>query len=159
MIKCRIIALGDLKEKFLKDASKEYEKRLSRFCELEIVEIQPIRLSDKPSRSEIENALKNEAEQIRKRIPKNSKVISLCVEGKSLSSEEFADEIQNISDLGKGLCFIIGSSYGISSEIKKESDLRLSLSEMTFPHKLFRIMLLEQIYRGFMINAGSTYHK
>ncbi len=159
MIKCKIIALGNLKEKFFKEASKEYEKRLLRFCDMEITEIQPVKLSDKPSQSEIENALKSEAEQIRKRIPKNSRTIALCVEGKPLSSEKFAEEIKQISNLGQGLCFIIGSSYGLSNEIKKECDLRLSVSEMTFPHKLFRIMLLEQLYRGFMINAGSTYHK
>lgn len=159
MIKCKLIVLGSLKEKYLKEASREYEKRLSRYCDLEICEIEPVRLSDKPSESEIESALKKEAELINKKIPQNTKIITLCVEGKPLSSEKFAKDIENQVAIGRGLCFIIGSSYGLSEEIKKLSDMRLSLSEMTFPHQLFRIMLLEQIYRAFKINEGSTYHK
>lgn len=159
MIKCKIIALGSLKEKFFKEASGEYIKRLSRFCDLDICEIEPQKLPEKPSLGEIENALKKEAEQINKKIPQNSLVISLCVEGKQMSSEKLAEKIKEVFDIGKGLCFIIGSSHGLAEEVKKNSDLRLSFSEMTFPHKLFRVMLLEQIYRGFMINAGSEYHK
>ncbi len=159
MIKCKIIALGDLKEKFFKEASNEYIKRLSRFCDLEICEITPVKLPEKPSQGEIDNALKKEAEQILKKIPQNSKVYALCVEGSQLSSEKFAEDLKNLNDIGKGLCFIIGSSYGLSKVVKKQADFRLSLSEMTFPHKLFRVMLLEQIYRGFMINKGSKYHK
>lgn len=151
--------LGSLKEKYLKEACKEYEKRLSRYCNLEIIEIEPVRISDKPSQTEIENALKKEAELINKKIPQNTKVITLCVEGKPLSSEGFAKEINLQTSMGKGLCFIIGSSYGLDGEIKTKSDMRLSLSEMTFPHQLFRVMLLEQIYRAFKINEGSTYHK
>ena len=96
---------------------------------------------------------------ISKKIPNNAKVIALCVEGKQLSSEKLADKLKEILSLGQGLCFIIGSSYGLSEEIKKKADIRLSMSEMTFPHKLFRVMLLEQLYRGFMINQGSQYHK
>ena len=159
MIKCRIIAMGSLKEKFFKEACGEYTKRLSRFCDLDICEIEPQKLPEKPSLGEIENALKNEAEQINKKIPQNSLVISLCVEGKQMSSEKLAETIKEASAVGRGLCFIIGSSHGLADEVKKNSDLRLSLSEMTFPHKLFRVMLIEQIYRGFMINSGSEYHK
>lgn len=159
MIKCKIIALGSLKEKYLREASKEYEKRLSRFCNLEICEIDPVKLSDKPSDLEIEGALKKETEFIKKKIPQNSKVFALCVEGKPFTSEMFAKEIKESISLGTNFCFIIGSSYGMSQEIKKMADIRLSLSEMTFPHQLFRIMLLEQIYRAFKINEGSTYHK
>ena len=159
MIKCKLIVLGSLKEKYLKEACKEYEKRLSRYCNLEICEIEPVRLSDKPSESEIEAALKREAELITKKIPQNFSVVSLCVEGKPLSSENFAEKIKEDMSVGKNLCFIIGSSYGLSKEIKSLSDMRLSLSEMTFPHQLFRVMLLEQIYRAFKINEGSTYHK
>ena len=159
MIKCKLIVLGSLKEKYLKEACKEYEKRLSRYCNLEICEIEPVRLSDKPSESEIEAALKREAELITKKIPQNFNVVSLCVEGKSLSSDNFAEKINEDMSVGKNLCFIIGSSYGLSKEIKSLSDMRLSLSEMTFPHQLFRVMLLEQIYRAFKINEGSTYHK
>lgn len=159
MIKCRLIVLGSLKEKYLKEACKEYEKRLSRYCDLEICETEPVRLPDNPSQSEIENALKREAELIFKKIPQNSRVVTLCVEGKPLSSEKFAEQIKADASIGKGLCFIIGSSYGLSNEVKKASDFKLSLSEMTFPHQLFRVMLLEQIYRAFKINEGSTYHK
>lgn len=159
MIKCKIIALGDLKERFFKDACEEYKKRLSRFCDLEICEINPVRLNEKPARAEIENALLREAELIKKKIPQNSRVIALCVEGKQNSSEEFAEMLKEISNYGQGLCFIIGSSFGLSNEIKQLADIKLSVSKMTFPHKLFRVMLLEQIYRGFMINAGSDYHK
>lgn len=159
MIKCRIIAMGSLKEKFFKEACGEYAKRLSRFCDLDICEIEPQKLPEKPSLGEIENALKKEAEQISKKIPQNSLVISLCVEGKQMSSEKLAEKIKEASAVGRGLCFIIGSSHGLADEVKKNSDLRLSLSEMTFPHKLFRVMLIEQIYRGFMINSGSEYHK
>ena len=159
MIKCKIIAMGSLKEKFFKEACGEYIKRLSRFCDLDICEIEPQKLPEKPSVGEIENSLKKEAEQISKKIPQNSLVISLCVEGKQMSSEKLAEKIKEMSALGRGLCFIIGSSHGLAEEVKKTSDLRLSLSEMTFPHKLFRVMLLEQIYRGFMINSGSDYHK
>ena len=159
MNKCRIIALGSLKEKFFKEACGEYTKRLSRFCDLDICEIEPHKLPEKPSLGEIENALKKEAELINKKIPQNSLVIALCVEGKQMSSEKLAEKIKAVSAVGRGLCFIIGSSHGLAEEVKKISDLKLSLSEMTFPHKLFRVMLLEQIYRGFMINSGSEYHK
>ena len=116
-------------------------------------------MPDSPYKGEIDSALKKEAELIIKKIPSNSKVIALCVEGKELSSEDFAENIKEISALGQGLCFIIGSSYGINEEIKRNADLRLSVSKMTFPHKLFRVMLLEQLYRAFMINADSQYHK
>ncbi len=159
MIKCKIIALGSLKEKYFKDACAEYKKRLSRFCDLEIIEIEPVRLPEKPSKGEIDLALKKESELISKKIPSNTKIIALCVEGKKLSSEKLAEEIKNTSALGNGFCFIIGSSYGLSNEIKQKADIKLSMSEMTFPHKLFRVMLLEQLYRGFMINQGSAYHK
>lgn len=159
MIKITLITLGKLKEKYLREASAEYEKRLSRYCSLDIVEIEPVRLGEKPSQSEIDAALQREAEMIIKKIPMGSQVYSLCVEGKPLSSEEFAKKNGALVDSGKGMVFIIGSSYGLDERIKRLSNVRLSLSEMTFPHQLFRIMLLEQIYRSFKINEGSTYHK
>ncbi len=159
MIKCKIISLGSLKEKYFKDAANEYQKRLSRFCDLEICEIEPIKLPENPSKGEIGSALKKEAELIIKKIPSNAVTFALCVEGKQLSSEKFAEKISGISSMGQGMCFIIGSSFGLSDEVKSYVDFKLSMSEMTFPHKLFRIMLLEQLYRGFMINSGSQYHK
>ena len=159
MIRITLITLGKLKEKYLREASDEYQKRLSRYCDLDIIELEPVRLSDKPSQSEIDTALKKEAEMIIKKIPKSSQVYSLCVEGKPISSEEFAQKNDSLINGGKGLTFIIGSSYGLDEQVKKLSDTRLSLSKMTFPHQLFRVMLLEQIYRSFKINEGSTYHK
>ena len=159
MIKVTVIALGKLKEKYLSDAVKEYSKRLSRYADLNIVELEPVRLPDKPSQSEIDSALTKESEMIFKKIPQDSFVCSLCVEGKSLSSEDLAYKTRELSAIGKNITFIIGSSYGLSESVKKASDMRLSLSAMTFPHQLFRVMLLEQIYRAFKINEGSTYHK
>ena len=159
MIKLTVIALGKLKEKYLLEAVKEYAKRLSGYCKLDIVEIEPIRLSDKPSQSEINNTLDKEADIIIKKIPQNSKVITLCVEGKELTSEKFAEDIKQCESMGNSMTFIIGSSYGLSESVKRLSSFRLSVSQMTFPHQLFRVMLLEQIYRAFKINEGSAYHK
>lgn len=159
MIKITLITLGKLKEKYLRDAVEEYTKRLSRYCKLEIVEINPITLPEKPSQSEIDLALSKEADLIEKRIPENCVVTTLCIEGKSYSSEKLADFVDVNTNNGKNMCFIIGSSYGLSDTIKQKSDLKLSLSAMTFPHQLFRAMLLEQIYRAFKINEGGTYHK
>ncbi len=159
MIKVTLIALGKLKEKYLADAVKEYSKRLSGYCKLDVVEIEPIRLSDKPSRLEIDNVLDKESELIFKKIPQNSEVISLCVEGNGMTSPLFAEKIKQCENIGKSITFIIGSSYGLSEKVKQMSNFKLSLSEMTFPHQLFRVMLLEQIYRAFKINEGSAYHK
>ncbi|MBQ8740245.1 MAG: 23S rRNA (pseudouridine(1915)-N(3))-methyltransferase RlmH [Clostridia bacterium] len=159
MIKVTLITLGKLKEKYLRDAVEEYSKRLSRYCKLEIVELSPINLPEKPSQSEIDSALTKEAEMIEKRIPDGSVVTALCVEGKSFSSEQLADFVAANSNSGKNMCFIIGSSYGLSNTVKQRADLRLSISAMTFPHQLFRAMLLEQVYRAFKIIEGSTYHK
>ena len=155
-----VIALGKLKEKYLKDAISEYSKRISAYGKLDIIELTPVRLSDSPSQTEIDNALTKEAEEIKKKIPNGSYVFSLCVEGKQKSSEELAKTIQDVTLNGKSnIVFIIGSSFGLSPEIKKLSDSRLSFSPMTFPHQLMRVMLLEQIYRAFQINTNGKYHK
>lgn len=159
MIKVTLIALGKLKEAYLRDAVSEYTKRLSRYCDLEIIELEPIKLPDSPSKSQIDAALLREAEMIIKKIPKNCDVYPLCVEGKQLSSEEFAEKVDDLSQQGRGIVFIIGSSYGLSEMVKATAKMRFSLSKMTFPHQLFRVMLLEQVYRAFKINEGSTYHK
>lgn len=159
MIKITLICLGRLKEKYLKDACDEYKKRLSRYANFETVELEPVRLPEKPSQSEIATALLKEAETILKKIPQNSDIYTLCVEGNPLSSEKFAKNIALSQNTGKNIVFIIGSSYGLSEKIKALSKMRLSFSQMTFPHQLFRVMLLEQIYRAFKINEGSTYHK
>lgn len=156
----QLIVLGKLKEKYMKDFSDEYEKRLSAFCKLTVTELEPVRLSDNPSEKEIENALKKEALAIKSKMLPNAFVFSMCIEGKMLSSEELSKKIESIGVAGQNnIVFIIGSSFGLSEEIKKDSDLKLSMSSMTFPHKLARIMLLEQIYRAFSISHGGKYHK
>lgn len=155
-----VIALGKLKEKYLKDAISEYGKRISAYGKLDIIELTPVRLSDNPSQTEIYNALSKEAEEIKKKVPNGSYVFSLCIEGKQKSSEELAKAINDVTLNGKSnIVFIIGSSFGLSPEIKKLSDCRLSFSPMTFPHQLMRVMLLEQIYRAFQINNNGKYHK
>ncbi len=159
MIKVTVIALGKLKENYLRAASDEYTKRLSRYCSLNIIELNPVALPENPSASQIESALQKEAEQIFAKIPEHTYKIALCVEGKKLSSEALAEKIDTLCSEGKGICLVIGSSYGLHESVKQRADLKLSLSDMTFPHQLFRVMLLEQIYRGFKINEGSTYHK
>lgn len=159
MNKVTVIALGKLKENYLQEAIKEYTKRLSRFCSLSIVELAPTPLPDDPAQSAIKKALEAEELNISKHIPKDAFVCSLCIEGKQLSSEDLAQKIKEVVNCGKHLCFIIGSSHGLSDGIKGLSDIKLSFSKMTFPHQLFRVLLLEQIYRGFMINEGSKYHK
>lgn len=160
MMNITVIALGKLKEKYLTDAISEYSKRISAYGKLQIIELNPVRLSDNPSQTEIENALSKEAEEIKKKIPNNSYVFSLCIEGKEKSSESFAKAINDAAINGKSnIVFIIGSSFGLSPEIKNLSDFKLSFSPMTFPHQLMRVMLLEQIYRAFQINNNGKYHK
>ncbi len=155
-----VIALGKLKEKYLTDAISEYSKRISAYGKLQIIELNPVRLSDNPSQTEIDNALSKEAEEIKKKIPNNSYVFSLCIEGKEKSSEDFAKAISEATLNGKSnIVFIIGSSFGLSPEIKRLSDFKLSFSPMTFPHQLMRVMLLEQVYRAFQINNNGKYHK
>ncbi len=155
-----VIALGKLKEKYLTDAISEYSKRISAYGKLQIIELNPVRLSDNPSQTEIDNALSKEAEEIKKKIPNNSYVFSLCIEGKEKSSESFAKAISEATLNGRSnIVFIIGSSFGLSPEIKNLSDFKLSFSPMTFPHQLMRVMLLEQIYRAFQINNNGKYHK
>ncbi len=160
MIKIKVIALGRLKEKYLRDACDEYIKRLSAYAKTEIIELEPARLSDNPSSGEIEKALLAEAEMIKKKIPDGSLVVAMCIEGKQFSSEEFCQAINDRISRGVGsLVFIIGSSYGLHQDIKGLADIKLSFSKMTFPHQLFRVMLLEQVYRSFKIGEGSKYHK
>ena len=160
MMNVQLIVLGKLKEKHMKDFSSEYEKRLSAYCKLTVTELEPVKLSDNPSQSEIDNALNKETQMIMAKIPKNSYVFSMCIEGKQMSSEELSQKLDDIALSGKSsVVFIIGSSFGLSDEIKRMSDFKFSMSKMTFPHKLARIMLTEQIYRGFCIINGDKYHK
>ena len=155
-----VISLGKLKEKYLRDAIDEYSKRIAAYGKLDIIELNPVRLSDNPSQTEISNALSKEAEEIKKKIPSGSYIYALCIEGKELSSEKLAESINSALLNGKSnIVFIIGSSFGMSEEIKRLADYRLSFSPMTFPHQLMRVMLLEQVYRAFQINNNGKYHK
>ena len=160
MLTVNIICVGNLKEKYLKDAVDEYKKRLSSFCKFDIIEIAEQRLSDKPSESEINSALEKEAEKIMQKVPKGSAVIPMAIEGKQLSSEKLADTVSDFALKGfSSISFIIGSSFGLSQNIKSKANLLLSMSKMTFPHQLARVMLCEQIYRAFSIINHTKYHK
>ena len=160
MININFIVLGKLKEKYMKDFSAEYEKRLSGYCKLTVTELEPVKLSDNPSEQEIKNALAKETQMIKAKIPKNSFVFSMCIEGKQMSSEELSKKLEDIALTGKNnITFIIGSSFGLSDEIKQMSDYKFSMSKMTFPHKLARIMLIEQVYRALSITNNAKYHK
>ena len=159
MLKVRIIAVGGMKERDLEESCAEYQKRLSAFCSPEITELKEARLPDAPSAKEIAAALSEEGERIIAAIPPRSFTVVATPEGRSLSSEELAARIEAESLTHPSLCFIIGSSHGLSPEVKRRADLLLSFSAMTFPHRLFRLMLLEQIYRSFTIIKGTGYHK
>ncbi len=145
MQKINIVCVGKIKEEYLRSAIAEYLKRLSRFAKVEIKELPEGK------------SLKEEAEPLLK-AAKGYK-IALCVEGERLSSEEFAKKIKTLCDAGKEISLIIGSSCGLDGSVKEKSDFKLSFSSMTFPHQLMRVILLEQVYRAFMINSGSEYHK
>ena len=160
MMRVYLIALGKLKESYLRDACAEYAKRLQGFCQLHLVELPACKLPDSPSEAQISAALEKEAEAIEKQIPSGAQVVPLCIEGKTMSSEQFSDVLQRSAVSGSGcIAFVIGSSFGLSPRIKQRAAIRLSMSPMTFPHQLARVMLLEQLYRGFQILSGGKYHK
>ncbi len=159
MIKITVIAMGKLKEKYFIAAAEEYLKRLSRYADIKVFDPEPERLAENATAAEIDTALKKEAEKINRHIPKGALKIALCIEGTQKSSEEFSRLLCENVNAGRPLCFIIGSSHGLDSGLKAAADLKLSVSKMTFPHKLFRVMLLEQIYRAFKISEGGNYHK
>jgi 23S rRNA (pseudouridine1915-N3)-methyltransferase len=153
-----LIVIGKLKEDYLRDACAEYIKRLGRYCKFELHELDECKLSETPSEKEIAAALKKEGEQI-KRFAKGM-IVPMCIEGKQLTSPELAEKISSAGVAGvSNITFIIGSSFGLDPEIKAMGDLKLSMSKMTFPHQLARVMLLEQIYRSFQISTGGKYHK
>lgn len=160
MQKITVLCVGKLKEPFYEQAVREYEKRLSRFCRLELIELPEQKLSDDPSPAEIAQALKKEAAAVTQRLPKGSALIALCIEGTELSSTALADRLSRLSSGGVShFTFLIGSSNGLDEDLKRRADLRLSMSPMTFPHHLARVMLLEQVYRAYQIQAGTKYHK
>ncbi|MBR5561628.1 MAG: 23S rRNA (pseudouridine(1915)-N(3))-methyltransferase RlmH [Clostridia bacterium] len=155
-----IICIGKLKEDYLRSACAEYEKRLGAFCKLKITELAPARLPENPNDAQIEAALADESERILSKISNSDAVFALCIEGKELSSENFSKEIEKCAVSGFGsISFVIGGSHGLAPSVKSRAKFRLSMSPMTFPHQLARVMLLEQIYRAFMISNGGKYHK
>lgn len=160
MISVTLICVGRLKDRFFEEASDEYLKRLKAYAKVNIVEIKAQELSPEPNDAEVSAALEKEASEIMKKIPAGAKIVTMCIEGKLYSSEELAAFLESSAVSGcSHIVFIIGGSYGLSESVKKLSAVRMSMSKMTFPHRLARIMLLEQVYRGFKINAGEKYHK
>ncbi len=160
MLDIKIICVGKMRERFYAEAFAEYSKRLGTYCRLETLEIAQRRLPDGPSGAQIAAALRREAEEIIAAIPEGAFTVALCVEGEQMSSEELAELIAARENSGKPrMCFIIGGSYGLADSVKDRANLRLSMSKMTFPHHLARVMLAEQVYRGFKITEGSKYHK
>ncbi|MDQ5983034.1 MAG: Ribosomal RNA large subunit methyltransferase H [Eubacteriales bacterium SKADARSKE-1] len=160
MLTIKILCVGNLKENYLKEAFLEYQKRLSSFCRFEVKEIPEHKVSSNPTESEINLAVSSEGEKLLSYLNKNNHVISLCIEGKEFSSKELSRHIQSVTISGKStIVFIIGGSFGLSQEVKSSSNLNFSMSKLTFPHQLTRIMLTEQIYRAFQILSGGKYHK
>ena len=160
MLNITIICMGKLKEQYLKDASTEYLKRLSAFCSFNIIEIQNQNTPENPSAAQIEQALALEGKKILEKIPSGSKTLAMCIEGNHMSSEDLSELITDTAvNETSSINFIIGSSFGLSDEVKNRANVKLSMSKMTFPHQLARIMLLEQIYRAFQISSGGKYHK
>lgn len=159
MVTINIICTGKIKEKYLKDAIDEYSKRLSKFCKLNILELPDKKIPDKTN-SIIENEIKNiESENVINHLKKDTYVICLDLKGKQFSSEEFAQDIQDISMLHSNITFIIGGSLGMSEKLLNLANQKICFSKMTFPHQLIRVFLLEQIYRAFKIINGENYHK
>lgn len=160
MQKVTVLCVGKLKESFYAAAVAEYQKRLQRHCKLEIVELPEQKLPDTPSPAEIDQALAREAATLEERLPRVGAVIALCIEGMELSSEALSKKLSQLTAAGASqLTFLIGGSFGLHERVKARADLRLSMSPMTFPHHLARVMLLEQLYRAYQIDAGTKYHK
>lgn len=161
MINVTLITLGKVQKGFLTDGCNEYIKRLRTMCDFKLVEIEDEPLPEKNlNQTLIDKALEKEGGKIISAIPKQSYVIAMCIEGKQLASRDFAKLFNQKAVEGySSICLIIGSSHGLSEKVKARRDLRMSFSKMTFPHQLFRLMALEQIYRAFSINAGTRYHK
>ena len=161
MLKINIICIGKIKEKYFSDAIAEYTKRLGAFCKFTIVELAEEKIRDNnPNQAQISEVLLAEGRSILKKISPSDFVIALCIEGKMASSEELSNTLDNLALSGKStVSFVIGGSYGLSNEVKSRADMRLSMSRMTFPHTMVRMILTEQIYRAFEISTNGKYHK
>ncbi|RLL41772.1 23S rRNA (pseudouridine(1915)-N(3))-methyltransferase RlmH [Oceanobacillus piezotolerans] len=159
-MKITIVSVGKLKEKYLKQGIQEYLKRLSAYAKVDIVEVADEKAPENMSEAEMEEVKRKEGERILSHIGPDTYVITLEINGKMLSSEQLAKKMDELATYGKSkIAFVIGGSLGISDEVMKRSDMALSFSKMTFPHQLMRLVLLEQVYRGFRINRGEPYHK
>ncbi len=160
MLSVTILAVGKLKEGYLRDACREYAKRLQGSCKFHIEELNEYRLPENPSPAQITLGLEKEGQEILQRCPSGAYVAAMCIEGKMLDSVAFSKVISQVAVQGKSqVIFVIGGSFGLWERVKERADLRLSMSPMTFPHQLARVMLCEQIYRAFSIAAGTRYHK
>jgi 23S rRNA (pseudouridine1915-N3)-methyltransferase len=160
MLNIKIIATGDLKENYLRDAIKEYQKRIGAWAKIEEIVLKEERISENPSQNEIAKALEVEEKRIFEKLSPRAYVIAMCVEGKGLSREELASKFVEITNAGSSeIVFIIGSSYGLSPQVKARADFKLSVSKLTFPHQLLRVILHETIYRTLSIINNTRYHK
>lgn len=160
MLTVNIICIGKIKESYWREAIKEYSKRLTAFCKFNIIELDEEKANSNPNDTQIKTILDAEGKRIVSRLSKNSFVIPMCIEGKMLSSTELSEKISQVPLLGKSsIDFIIGGSWGLSDEVKSKADLKLSMSKMTFPHQMARVVLCEQIYRAFEISTNGKYHK
>jgi len=159
-IKITVLAVGKVKDKYLLQGIEEFKKRLSRFCKLELIEVKDESIPEKASEKDLELVRQKEGRLLLDKLPETAYLIAMDIDGKQMSSIEFANKIQQIGTYGQShLVFIIGGSVGLAEEIKKKADLKMSFSKMTFPHQLFKLIFLEQIYRAFKINANESYHK
>lgn len=155
-----IICIGKIKEKYWTDAIAEYAKRLKAFCKLNIIELDEEKIQNNPNDAQIKTVIEAEGKRILSKLAKNSYVVTLCIEGKTISSPDFAKVIAESALMGKSnIDFIIGGSWGLSEEVKSRSDFKLSMGRMTYPHQMARVILTEQIYRAFEINSNGKYHK
>ena len=160
MLNVTLLCVGKLKERYWREACEEYEKRLGAFCKLRIIEVAEERLSDNPSAAQITSTVEAEGERLLAQIPRDSAVVALCIEGNEMESPALASYVQRLAVDGMShITLIIGGSWGLSDAVKRRARLRLSMSPMTFPHQLARVMLLEQLYRVFQITNGGKYHK
>ncbi len=160
MVNVTLLCVGKLKESYWREACAEYEKRLGAFCKFRLIEVAEERLPDNPSAAQIAATVEAEGKRLLEKLPREGAVIPLCIEGRELDSPTLAAYMERLTVEGTShIALIIGGSWGLSDEVKKRATLRLSMSPMTFPHQLARVMVLEQLYRGFQINNGGKYHK
>lgn len=161
MLRVNIICIGKIKEKYFTDAINEYSKRLSAFCKFSVIELAEEKIrSNTPNASQIDEVIESEGKRILQKINSSDYVVAMCIEGKMMSSEELSDTLDKISLMGKSTVdFVIGGSYGLSNSVKSRAELKLSMSKMTFPHQMARMILSEQIYRAFEISTNGKYHK